>query len=99
MRADSLGDEERAILNLPRFMMTSTNVNSTLFRQEMDMLKDLITRFDADLRSRDRKAIVVPGHGGNNTWGGPPENPKRKKSPGRDAENRKAIKNNGGRDE
>ena len=99
LRADSLGDEERAILNLPRFMMTSTNVNSTLFRQEMDMLKDLITRFDADLRSRDRKAIVVPGHGEYYTWGGPPENPKRKKSPGRDAENRKAIKNNGGRDE
>ncbi len=75
LRIDSLGDEERAILNLPKFMMTSTNVNSALFRQEMDMLKDFITRFDADLRARDRKAIIVPGHGDYYEWGGSPENP------------------------
>jgi glyoxylase-like metal-dependent hydrolase (beta-lactamase superfamily II)/ACT domain-containing protein len=75
LRVDSLGDEERVMLNLPKFMMTSTNVNSALFRKEMDMLKDLITRFDADLRTRNRRAVIVPGHGAYYEWGGSPENP------------------------
>jgi glyoxylase-like metal-dependent hydrolase (beta-lactamase superfamily II) len=75
LRVDSLGDEERVMLNLPKFMMTSTNVNSALFRKEMDMLKDLITRFDADLRTRNQKAVIVPGHGAYYEWGGSPKNP------------------------
>jgi hypothetical protein len=49
-------------------MMTSTNVNSPLFRQEMDMLKEFIAEFDADLRMRNRKAVIVPGHGDYYEW-------------------------------
>ncbi len=75
LQVDSLDTEERAILNLPKFMMTSTNVNSSLFRREMDMLKEFITKFDADLRARNQKAIIVPGHGDSYEWGGAPESP------------------------
>jgi hypothetical protein len=46
---DSLTPGEREILNLPKFMMTSTNVDSRLFRQEMGMMKELITTFNAYL--------------------------------------------------
>ena len=60
---DSLSPGERETLNLPKFMMTSTNVDSPLFRREMEMLKELITKFDEDLRVLKRRAIIVPGHG------------------------------------
>jgi glyoxylase-like metal-dependent hydrolase (beta-lactamase superfamily II) len=68
LRVDTLDNEERAILNLPKFMMTSTNVDSALFRQEMGMLKEFIAEFDADLRMRNRKAVIVPGHGDYYEW-------------------------------
>jgi glyoxylase-like metal-dependent hydrolase (beta-lactamase superfamily II)/uncharacterized protein with ACT and thioredoxin-like domain len=60
---DSLTPGEREILNLPKFMMTSTNVDSRLFRQEMGMMKELITTFNAYLSTYNKKAIIVPGHG------------------------------------
>jgi glyoxylase-like metal-dependent hydrolase (beta-lactamase superfamily II)/uncharacterized protein with ACT and thioredoxin-like domain len=60
---DSLSNGEREILNLPKFMMTSTNVDSRLFRQEMEMMKVLIRKFHEDLSARGKKATVVPGHG------------------------------------
>lgn len=60
---ESLGPEEREILNLPKFMMTSTNVDSRLFRDEMDMLREVIKNVQAELNARGKKAIVVPGHG------------------------------------
>jgi hypothetical protein len=44
-------------------MMTSTNVNSSLFRHEMEMLKEFIFSFDAEMRSRNLRAVIVPGHG------------------------------------
>jgi len=60
---DSLSPGEREILNLPKFMMTSTNVDSQLFRREMDMMEELIINFDAYLSTSKRKAIIVAGHG------------------------------------
>ena len=60
---ESLDAEEREILNLPKFMMTSTNVNSSLFRHEMEMLKEFIFSFDAEMRGRNLRAVIVPGHG------------------------------------
>ncbi|MGD8352306.1 MAG: MBL fold metallo-hydrolase [Nitrospirota bacterium] len=57
---ESLSAEEREVLNLPKFMMTSTNVDSSVFRKEMGMLRDLIVRLDSEL---DGGAVVVPGHG------------------------------------
>jgi glyoxylase-like metal-dependent hydrolase (beta-lactamase superfamily II) len=60
---DSLSPWEKEILNLPKFMMTSTNVDSLLFRREMDMMRELIIKFDANLKAGKKKAIIVPGHG------------------------------------
>lgn len=63
LQVDSLSNGEREILNLPKFMMTSTNVDSRLFRQEMDMMKELIANFHAYLSARGKSATIVPGHG------------------------------------
>jgi glyoxylase-like metal-dependent hydrolase (beta-lactamase superfamily II) len=60
---DSLAPREREILNYPKFMMTSTNVNSAVFRREMQMLRALALRMDEELRGLGRQAVVVPGHG------------------------------------
>lgn len=60
---DSLRLEEKEFLNLPRFMMTSTNAVSSLFRQEMEELKDLVLALDEKLAAKKRGMIVVPGHG------------------------------------
>jgi glyoxylase-like metal-dependent hydrolase (beta-lactamase superfamily II) len=60
---DTLSPWEREILNLPRFMMTSTNVDSRLFRHEMDRLKELIQHFVADMRERNKNVFIIPGHG------------------------------------
>ncbi len=57
---ESLSAEEKEVLNLPKFMMTSTNVNSSVFRREMGMLRELIIHMDSEL---DGGAVVVPGHG------------------------------------
>jgi hypothetical protein len=44
-------------------MMTSTNVDSTLFREEMKMMKELITNVNTYVSSRGKSATIVPGHG------------------------------------
>jgi glyoxylase-like metal-dependent hydrolase (beta-lactamase superfamily II) len=63
LNVDSLSAEEREMLNYPKFMMTSTNVNSALFKKEMEMLRHLAGDFDAAMRSAGSQAYVVPGHG------------------------------------
>lgn len=52
----SLEDEEKKFLNIPRFLMTSTNANSMLFKEEMQALKEVAEKIDKNL-------IVLPGHG------------------------------------
>ena len=63
LKVESLDPEERRVLNIPRFMMTSTNVNSGLFRKEMDMLRKLVSDFHNGLGARGKEAVIVPGHG------------------------------------
>jgi len=63
LNIDSLPAEEREVLSFPKFMMISTNVDSAVFRQEMDMLKKLALDCDAELRSRGSSLIIAPGHG------------------------------------
>jgi glyoxylase-like metal-dependent hydrolase (beta-lactamase superfamily II) len=60
---ESLTQSDRAILNLPKMMLTSTNADSVLFKQEMKTLGDFIVAFDDQLRTSGREATVVPGHG------------------------------------
>jgi hypothetical protein len=44
-------------------MMTSTNVDSKLFRQEMNKLTELIIHVGERMHAHNGKAYVVPGHG------------------------------------
>jgi glyoxylase-like metal-dependent hydrolase (beta-lactamase superfamily II) len=59
----SLSQADREILNLPKMMLTSTNADSALFKQEMAKLRAFVLSFDQDLRTSNREAVVVPGHG------------------------------------
>ncbi|WP_205664644.1 MBL fold metallo-hydrolase [Ammonifex thiophilus] len=59
----SLDPEEKEFLNLPKFMMTSTNTNSALFREEMQALEKIALELDEELKKQNRGAIVAPGHG------------------------------------
>ncbi|MDI9624721.1 MAG: ACT domain-containing protein [Methanothermobacter sp.] len=54
----SLDDEEKKFLNIPRFLMTSTNANSMLFKEEMEALKEVAKEIDEKV-----SLIVLPGHG------------------------------------
>lgn len=60
---ESLSPEDRANLNYPKFMMTSTNADSRIFKQEMEMLRKFVTKFNERLQAHNRGAIIVPGHG------------------------------------
>jgi glyoxylase-like metal-dependent hydrolase (beta-lactamase superfamily II) len=56
LNVESLGPEERRVLNYPKTMMTTTNVHSALFRREMGELAALARSLGPDL-------LIVPGHG------------------------------------
>lgn len=59
----SLSDRAKSTLSIARFLMTSTNTNSRVFAREMDMLKDLMRKTNADALRRGFSARVFPGHG------------------------------------
>ncbi len=63
LNIDSLSPEERRVLDYPKFMMVSTNVDSLLFRKEMEMLASVAREIDAQVRSRGYRALIIPGHG------------------------------------
>ncbi len=60
---ESLSPEERELLKYPKFFMQSTNVNSQLFRHEMEILKKFILSLNEKTALRGHEIIVVPGHG------------------------------------
>jgi len=60
---DSLETEERDLLNIPKFILTSTNVDSNLFRKEMKMLRTLVTEGPGPEISARPEIIIIPGHG------------------------------------
>ena len=59
----SLREEEKKFLSIPKFLMTSTNVNSLLFREEMKALKNLALFLDEELQEKDKGLFIFPGHG------------------------------------
>ncbi|HIE11849.1 MAG TPA: hypothetical protein EYP63_00220 [Desulfotomaculum sp.] len=59
----SLSAEEKNNLSLARYLMTSTNTNSQVFREEMAALKDVIEAMDRELKRQGKRAVVFPGHG------------------------------------
>lgn len=60
---DSLSAEERDYMRLPRYLMTSTNINSQVFREETISLMDVISLLDKELKSHGKFVLVLPGHG------------------------------------
>jgi glyoxylase-like metal-dependent hydrolase (beta-lactamase superfamily II) len=60
---ESLSPEERELLSYPKFFMQSTNVNSQVFRREMEMLSEFILSFSERIAPQGHEVIVVPGHG------------------------------------
>lgn len=60
---DSLSTEDRDNLSVPRYLMTSTNSNSRVFRKEGEALRNLALGLDAELKHRDKFALIFAGHG------------------------------------
>lgn len=59
----TLKDEEKKLLSIPKFLMTSTNVDSRLFRKEMKELTAISIRLNSSLKDRARGLLIFPGHG------------------------------------
>lgn len=63
LNVKTLKDEEKNLLNIPKFLMTSTNVDSRLFRREMKSLSELTLELNNSLKSKKRGIFIFPGHG------------------------------------
>ncbi len=59
----SLSKEEKEILSIPKYLLTSTNTNSGIFRKEMNLLKQLAKEIDEKLKKQGRGLMIFPGHG------------------------------------
>ncbi len=60
----SLSDRDKAILSIPKYLVTSTNKDSAVFSREMALLKDLVMEADRRLARSGGTAWVFSGHGG-----------------------------------
>lgn len=60
---DSLLAEEKEYMKLPRYLMTSTNTKSDIFKEETMSLMNVISLLDEELKSRGEPVLVLPGHG------------------------------------
>lgn len=63
LNVKSLKDEEKKLLNIPKFLMTSTNVDSRLFRREMQALTLLSVELNNSLKKKAKALLIFPGHG------------------------------------
>ena len=59
----TLSEEDKDRLNVPRYLMTSTNTDSQLFKQESEALCELALSVDAELKSGGLFLLMLPGHG------------------------------------
>jgi len=59
----SLSEEEKSFLSIPKLLMTSTNTNSKVFREEMELLKNLAQKIDSCLSEKGKGLLILPGHG------------------------------------
>ena len=60
----SLSERDKDILNIPKYLVTSTNKDSKVFGREMAMLKGLVMEADRRLARAGGSAWVFSGHGG-----------------------------------
>ena len=59
----SLSPEDRDVLGVYRYLLTSPNSDGDLYKRESEALRQLITGLDNTLRQSSGKVIVFPGHG------------------------------------
>jgi glyoxylase-like metal-dependent hydrolase (beta-lactamase superfamily II)/uncharacterized protein with ACT and thioredoxin-like domain len=59
----SLSPEDRDVLGVYRYLLTSPNSDGDLYKRESEALSDLITGLNNALKQSGRQAIVFPGHG------------------------------------
>jgi len=59
----SLTAEDREVLGVYRYLLTSPNSNGELYRRESEALKDLIAGLNGDLVRSGRHVVILPGHG------------------------------------
>jgi len=59
----SLSEEEKKLLNIPKYLMRSTNADSKRFREEMEQLRSLCLQLDEELRKDGKGLMIFPGHG------------------------------------
>jgi len=59
----SLTPEEKKILSIPKYLMLSTNTNSSVFKKEMGLLTDLVKELDKKLQKSGKGMLILPGHG------------------------------------
>ncbi len=63
LNVPSLREEERKFLSIPKFLMTSTNTNSVVFREEMRDLSAFALQLDRELQAKGKGLFIFPGHG------------------------------------
>jgi glyoxylase-like metal-dependent hydrolase (beta-lactamase superfamily II) len=63
LNVPSLREEEKRFLSIPKFLMTSTNTNSVVFREEMRDLGNLALEIDRELQAKGKGLFIFPGHG------------------------------------
>jgi len=63
INVDSLSVEEKDYMRLPRYLMTSTNTNSQVFKEETKSLMDVVFLLNKRLKRQGKFVLVFPGHG------------------------------------
>lgn len=63
INVESLSSEDRDNLSVHRYLMTSTNTNSQIFKKESEALRNLILPLNEKLKHQDKFALIFSGHG------------------------------------
>jgi glyoxylase-like metal-dependent hydrolase (beta-lactamase superfamily II)/uncharacterized protein with ACT and thioredoxin-like domain len=59
----SLSPEEKEHLGIYRYLLTSPNSDSRVYKEEAAALKEMVLSLDEALRAHGRQAYIFPGHG------------------------------------
>lgn len=65
---ESLSNEEKNYMKLPRYLMTSTNTKSQVFKEETKSLVDVIAVVNNELEEDGKSVLIFPGHGDYYAW-------------------------------
>ncbi|MFA5353147.1 MAG: MBL fold metallo-hydrolase [Thermodesulfovibrionales bacterium] len=59
----SLSADEREILGVYRYLLTSPNSDSRIYKEESAGLKEIAQMLDEEMKGRGKRAVILPGHG------------------------------------